>query len=87
MPKEAHPSEEKPKHDKPRPHDDRKAKGEGSGPKERELATELTIAVLRASAFPKNDPMAVADATADIYRKMLDLIGPAGPRPAPQPRP
>lgn len=88
MPKD-HRNDDKPRlHDASEPmHDDRRPKAHGSGPKERELATELTVAILRVSEFPKNDPIAVADATAEVYRKMLELIGPAGPTANPKPRP
>lgn len=70
-------------HDDPKKHDDSKVHDElrgRSGPKERDLATHLTIAVVGAASFPKDDPMAVAEATADIYHRMLALIGPPRPR-------
>lgn len=58
-----------------------------SGPKERELAIEMTLAVLNVAEFAKSDPMAIADAAEDIYRRMLVLIGPAGPQQLPPLRP
>jgi len=80
-------AEHEPKHDK---HEGKPAPKHGpneSGPKEREHAIELTLAVLNVAEFPKSDPMAIVDATEDVYRRMLTLIGPAGPQPLVPPKP
>jgi len=75
------------KHDKPDGKPTPKRGPNDSGPKEREHAIELTLAVLNVAEFPKSDPMAIADATEDVYRRMLALIGPAGPQPLVSPKP
>ncbi len=89
-----HDDKKPPKPPKPGKPDDKHGPKHGpneSGPKERELAIELTLAVLNYAEFPKSDPMAVTDATEDVYRRMLALIGPAGPQPLapapPRPKP
>ncbi len=89
-PKPAKPEHEpraelEPKHDK---HEGKPAPKHGpneSGPKEREHAIELTLAVLNVAEFPKSDPMTIADATEEVYRRMPHVDrarGAAAARPA-----
>jgi hypothetical protein len=63
-----------PKHD----HDhDRPESGKPGhrGPKERELATSLTVAILRSAQNGEKSADQLADQAAGIYAKMLDLVG------------
>lgn len=62
------------KHEHERP----KAKPEGSGPKERELAVALTVAILHAARMEPQPLEAVEKTTLEVYRRMLHAIGPAG---------
>ncbi len=61
MPEKLHPPDKKKHHHKP-------------GPKERELATQLTIAILHAARPQETSVDALSDRVAGIYRKMLALV-------------
>lgn len=66
----------------PHDHDDHKPKHKpgGRGPKEREIAAELTIAILQAAKLPTGDLDAIAERTAEVFRKMLALVERPDPR-------
>jgi len=46
------------------------------GPKERELATSLTVAILRSAQSGDKSADQLADQAVGIYSRMLDLVGP-----------
>ncbi len=67
-----------PKHDHDHDHDhDGPGKGGHRGPKERELATSLTVAILRSAQNGDKTPEQLADQASGIYTKMLDLVASA----------
>ncbi len=67
-----------PKHDHDHDHDHKHpepGKPGHRGPKERELATSLTVAILRSAQNGEKSPDQLADQAVGIYTKMLDLVG------------
>jgi len=61
-------------------HERPKAKPEGGGPKERELAVQLTAAILHAAKLEPQPLNAVEKAALEIYQRVLSAIGSAGVR-------
>lgn len=59
-------------------HESPKPKPEGGGPKERELAVQLTAAILHAAKLEPQPLDALEKAALDIYRRMLHAMGTAG---------
>jgi len=59
-----------------KPHAPDKKKHHRPGPKERELATQLTIAVLHAARPQESSVDQLSERAASVYRKMLALVDP-----------
>ncbi len=64
--------------DKEHPHE-KKPKHHGPGPKERELATQLTVAVLHASRPADAGIDDLTERVASVYGKMLALVASEAP--------
>ena len=62
-------------HEKPKP------QPAGGGPKERDLAVQLTVAILHTARMEPQPLEAVEKTTLDVYRRVLHAIGPAGGTP------
>lgn len=59
--------------DKEHPHE-KKPKHHGPGPKERELATQLTVAVLHAARPADAGMDELAQRVASVYHQMLEVV-------------